>query len=125
MKQRFAGVTVFGALFIVVGLLFFLKCFSKTSIVYRMAPIAMGMGASHVVTGIGLLRRKGWSRWFAILLALLTLLLGTSMLADVVIEKLTPPLGWSLRVVWGMVVLWYFLRPGVKAQFGRAAISGK
>jgi len=66
----------------------------------------LGLGSA-----IGLLRLREWAR-------LLTLLLAAIMLVwDVPDAVRTPNVVNVFIICWTLYVIWYFLRPSVKAQF--------
>ena len=83
--------------------------------------VQVGFGLSNVVTGVGLLRLQKWAH--SLLLAQ-TLFFSLSNLWF---------LFWLRRgdvthvtnLVWSGLILWYFLRPTVKAQFVKTATSNK
>lgn len=77
--------------------------------------IAMLISLCNVISGIGLLRLKNWARWLTIVIMGISVVW---LMIDVVAR------GTLIRAIYGLifsgVVLWYFLRPSVKAQFQRS-----
>ena len=123
MKAR-GGVRSFGVLFMLFNAMSIVGMVSgsSTDVPNLSIPIALvGM-----VAGIGILMLQSWARWTTILLAgynagmmILPLLKSGELLAR--------PHGSGAIVLvlallaWNVLVLWYFLRPGVKAQFQKSS----
>ena len=79
-----------------------------------------------IVTGVGLCQYMSWSRWLvlvgngAFFVRNLLFVKGIS-----ISDKGTVVVFYLLLLSWQIYLFWYFLRPGVKAQFVRAATSDK
>lgn len=80
-----------------------------------------------LVAGIGVLMLKNWARWLTLMVAFLWLLFeGNGALTERRLERLYGPV-WSpygrsqwdrlIPIGWCALILWYFLRPSVRAQF--------
>lgn len=85
--------------------------------------LAVSTGKSLVVgvTGIGLLMLQSWARWvFITVLALETLGAMSRILLTGSLTTTAKLLWLSLNIGFFGLLLWYFLRPSVKAQFKRA-----
>ena len=142
MRQRPLGVKIFGVVFLLYG-------FAIIQIFYLLAAMRAGwkapisetvlrllmngeivLGLAYVVAGVSLLMLKSWARKLVLILTLMSLvyrvvfeictggrgLLDPSTPSETV-TRLVAALGWS------GLLLWYFLRPSVKAQFTQATSS--
>ncbi len=129
MKNQSIGIAIFGVLFILLG--FFQLLLLVTSGFWlglhdpASRSILMVLGAIQllsVMAGIGLLTVKRWA-WlltlilaftnagFSTMLFIASRTLGRAEVGRLSLGSLLVGLGWS-----GLIV-WYFLRPSVKAQF--------
>lgn len=130
MKQRPIGVIVYAVLFLIgAATPLYLSIMAGLQMLQGQlsAPEDLAFGVTYLVmggvfglylicTGIGLLLLKRWSRWLALLSALISsafiIYVGvTSSDTLNTIRNLLVILGWN------GVMIWYFLRPSVKAQF--------
>ena len=85
----------------------------------RFLAIGSGVSGLLLLCGLGIMRRQRWARWLAIGISVLWL---SAMLLVLMLPTERPADGkeWILfagSVALGTAVLWYFLRPSVKAQF--------
>jgi len=130
VKQRPIGVIVYAVLFLIgAATPLYLSIMAGLQMLQGQlsAPEDLAFGVTYLVmggvfglylicTGIGLLLLKRWSRWLALLSALISsafiIYVGvTSSDTLNTIRNLLVILGWN------GVMIWYFLRPSVKAQF--------
>ena len=130
MKKWSVGLTIFGVLFIIIGVLDGLELWvwkdygsQFDSIILR---VGIGLHILGVVAGFGLLRRAGWARWLSILLAgvwatcAVWKILGFTSARNFRFSFLLTDVfetWWLTTLVWSGIILWYFLRTSVKAQF--------
>ena len=66
-----------------------------------------------LIAGIGVIRLKNWARWLTLMAAAAWVLFwGVAFCME-------PKLAWHCLLIlgWGGLILWYFLRPSVRAQF--------
>ena len=116
MKRLPLGLKIIGTFFIVFGVVLLWRALSPTSIRYRMVTVGLVMSGPHIIAGLGLFAMKRWARWTAIGLGASTLLL--EVFAWQAVPGVFPPVEQGfVFLLWGIVVLWYFMRPSVKAQF--------
>ena len=126
MKQRSLGVEIFGVLFICIGVLGFLVeglRFYSAQLPSRLEVIEeygrRGLYLLGMAAGIGVLRRRRWAHWLTLVLVPVNVGL---IVIEVVVEALSL-VRWEtwcfflLFLGWNGLVLGYFLRPGVRAQF--------
>jgi hypothetical protein len=73
------------------------------------AAIAFIIGILHVLVAYGFWIGAGWSRWLAIILMILYIILGL----------VTIP-GGIITIIIAGLILWYLMQPSVKAFFGAA-----
>lgn len=83
-------------------------------------------GIAWLIAGIGV---RGLQNWARLLCLFIAAIFGPTELLSVIafpMPGLTSRVVLSLTVlVWYSLILWYFLRPAVKAQFTNEAISNK
>ena len=101
--------------------------------------LSLGLNLVGVVAGIGVLRLQSWGRVLALVLTAVALLLLIpahplwNVVWDILggggkydMATMMTALGmWFFPLLFGVWTIWYFLRPGVKAQFVKAATSDK
>ena len=120
LKRRFAGITIFGILFIIRGV--------GSLGQYEVNPLLAFLGATSIIIGIGLLRLMNVARVSAILLILFLLLwdiyltyIGVYVLGDPYL--ISPTLFWNL--IFFVIVFYYFTRPKVIEQFKEKFVEEK
>ncbi len=109
---------IFGAALLVMGLLMAAMVLLAGSV----APLGMvlGVAATYVVVGAGMLSRQGWSRWGFYILAGMTVVgAGEAALRAQVLERSVTwdrpiALAVGLFFAWG---IWMLTRPGAKAEW--------
>lgn len=135
MKQRPFGVKLFGIWFVVFGSLGAIGAtgyalvasgvdhfYGVERTVLRNLQISRSIVVSllWLACGVGLFMMKRWARRLAFIAAILSS-------ANVILTKSSDgTLSWPESVVvlgWSGLVIWYFLRPGVKAQFQKRSIE--
>ena len=129
MKQP-VGVRIFGMLFVPFGAYCLVVAVLGVTIKQQewewfpqAAVIPLTIGLFSLVTGVGLLMLRVWARRSALLGAGFVLLVqAISVIQDPGFfrSELAEPVHWFVfagGMVWSGLALWYFLRPGVKAQF--------
>ena len=142
MKKRPLGVKIFGVYFIILSLFdlvawvtfgskILLSIAKDGTYAFMAGPMLFATlvgalsGALGLICGIGVLRLKNWARLLSVILMSVILFAITAL--GILVGR---PLGWRSAHLWlalglqGMMIL-YFLRPGVKAQFVKAATSHK
>ena len=135
MKKRPLGLTIFGALFIIGGLLGLLspamaKSLSesaaltshqqlqvKASMTSWWLAMSLAMGGASLAAGIGLLMLRRWAWWFTLLLAGVSTLQGIGGILAQPAWSLVDALVLLFTFASNGVVIWYLLRPLIKAQF--------
>ena len=139
MKKRPVGVTVFGLLFILTGI-FFSGMFLLLRHGRDPEGVAAIVGLATIIVGIGLLMLHRWARWVTLMSALAASVVSVLAVASSVWYLLNDVIAmhgeraaegtsktilvwglivWMIFLAWNGSILWYFLRPGVKAQFER------
>ena len=135
MKQRPLEIKAFGALYLVVNLLLFSYAswagdpFTLDSSYSWFLLIMLGSAILGAVAGAGVIMLRKWARWLILFLAMLWVVgLATIILTNWssgvsqirLIHSLTLPV---VGLAWNSLILLYFLRPGVKAQFVKVGKS--
>ena len=129
VKKRSAGVTIFGVLFICLGIYDLLLPF-QTALYYYLqgaqsAAVRLAViGSGKLISGIGILLLMGWGRHLILAVALFSIFWlvkdlvglrwGVTQFSSIVAMQI-------IAIGWDGLILWYFLRPSVKAQFARNA----
>ena len=120
MKAR-GGVRVLGILFTSLNLV------SVASVIVLLlqgmpTPVVILQPIGGLAAGIGILWLKNWGRWLTVLIGAYSATYDAYALVN--IRTLFPepyrPIGLALLVAvlaWNSFIIWYFLRPSVKAQF--------
>ena len=85
---------------------------------YAFGTIMGFLGLLKLISGVGLLVVVDWARWLVLIGA------GLHALASLVGLVTFNNFGMSSFIIDGMVI-WYFLRPGVKAQFAKQVVNHK
>ena len=132
MKKRSIGVRFYGVLFTVVGtygvLYALLRLTAVKSTIFPPSEFIIGgvISLGCLANGIGVLRLKHWAYWMTLIGNGAWLLFGVAGSVRGT-QRGDTNAWWALAnsLVWCGVIFWYFLRPGVKAQFVRAATSDK
>ena len=122
MTKRSFGVTVFGVLFIVVGVFCFWLGIKQYSIEHRhwtVDGLAVFMARNvlnlfGVLAGAGMFMLRLWAYRTTLLLAV-----GWVLVSVVTLLTGATGVAFPIMWLWNGCILWYFLRPGVKAQFQR------
>ena len=117
-KRRSVGVTVFGWLYIVLGVFGVLAFFQRNSLIVFSAPLSL-------LSGIGLLKLKEWARILTIILTIVGVLFRAiiylrSILLDAMPlnEALIFIIEWNfLTWIIAIIIIYFFTRPKVKEQF--------
>ena len=144
MAKRSRGVTVFGVLFIVFSVLALVSLVATPSLLQNIRgqlpenaqvridmtlaelssrmPLAIALSIGGLIAGIGLLLRQRWARLLAIVLSIGALAMTAYQLATqgglwTGREWVAVIVGTVPSAVWNGLVIWYFLRPPVKAEF--------
>ena len=139
--KRSIGVTIFAILFLIggamglFGTLYGPKLMQSIASTEGMSPetqaqaqeaqqlmskqsgFMLAISVASIISGIGLLMLLGWARWLTIVLA------GISV-AQLLVGFMGSP-HWTaatllmavLSLAWNGLIVWFFLRPSVKAQF--------
>ena len=146
MKKRSVGVTVFAVLFIVGAVLALLSLVTTPKAI-EMALTTPGLAPETktqmeatlhlfrsriglialqaiggLAAGVGLFMLLGWARWLTIILAGLSVIqVGISLVTQRGLPT-GPGAGMALAALvfslaWSGLIIWFFLRPSVKAQF--------
>jgi len=139
MKQRPVGVLIYGVLFIVSALtplcaVLAIGLRAARGWLRTPAEVSLGIGIMVgsgliglllLTIGVGLLMVTRWARWLALLSAILTVL----WVGFVDVTRFTAGvkepvrhfliINSALMLGWCGLMIWYFLRPSVKAQFQR------
>jgi hypothetical protein len=119
LTSRPLGVTIIGVIAFIGGLF---GLVGGASVISGAAPEPLILGVVVVIfaflglaLGIGFLRGKGWAWTLGVLIYVLSLPLGA---AEVTLGG-TGSFGGVVRVVVGLLILYYLTRPHVKAFFGK------
>jgi hypothetical protein len=147
-RKRSAGVTAFGVLFIIFNVIGLISLFAAPSMLQAIvdaggatpelqaqadatrAQLESGLGAAVTLgvlgfgAGIGLLLLQRWARALTLALAVISTVW---TLVNVFRAGPLPPgqewmivLGLVPTIAWNGLVIWYFLRPNITAQFAPA-----
>jgi hypothetical protein len=126
MKAQ-GGIRIFGILFTGFNILSFL---SAIQILGQggQTPYVTIQPIAGLVAGIGVLMLKHWARRLTVFLAGYSASYGVFSLfkSGVIFPQPYRSSGIGVLVValiWNALILWYFLRPGVKAQFQRRSAA--
>ena len=142
--QRPAGVTLIGALEIIVGLIFLfagIALFAGISVFtskelgldsnsfeykllagplgYVIAGAMLALGIAAVIIGIGLLKGKQWAWKTAVALAFISI--ASDIITMVIQSKTSSPVGSTIGIIIDGIILYYLYRPHVKVYFGKSA----
>jgi hypothetical protein len=83
-----------------------------SSILYAVGALALIIGILSIVVAVGFLGGKGWAWTLGIVAAVIGIVVG---IVEVVIGFLTDVIG----IIFQIIILYYLMRPHVKAFFGK------
>lgn len=126
MKRPSVGVTVFATLFTLNGVSNLLAVWMRPSWSRSEVVVPAVLTAiAYSICGIGLFMVQRWARWLALILASVSVVWVIAQF----LKEPAPTQGHfvycGIGLASGLLAIWYFLRPGVKAQFSKAATSDK
>ncbi len=139
MRKRTVGVTIFGLIFIILGIILGLYAMLTSWITYeRLKPysliasvvkglsfakyipainsLALIKGALLVIVGIGIFKLKPWA-WYLVIASQIIGVLSLSNTGFILGWQAYVPLKLAGQAVLIVFILWFFMRPGIKKQF--------
>ena len=120
------GISTVGAINLLIGIYYVLHSFGFRLNLFSGSCLVLG--SVLFLSGIGLVRRRNWIRWLALVItAFLSVWLGLGALASFLWAGSLDRHGYLMVgvAVYELFVWWYLTRPAVKAQFVKAATSDK
>lgn len=139
-KRRSIGVTIFGWVFILLGLLILFASLFPLGLYFKFknilsilstvmeyfsywkylmlsaAPLGMIWSLIYIICGIGLLRLKFWARYIIIVLMLTSIITPLNK-ALIFGSQTLNIIGLLLQIVFVSFILWFFMKEKVKKQF--------